>query len=100
MMTDFVDIDVERINRTVHGALREAMRDLDERLEGLKDLPFAVAGCRHGPEGSREDRRHGPDSPRAERHREFRERRDMRDTLKALERGEISVDEAMDRLDG
>lgn len=83
------EFDVEAINRTVHSAVTDAMRGLDQTLEQLKDLPF-------GP-GPR--RRDGPDSPRAERHREFRERRDMRDTLKALERGEISVDEAMERLD-
>ena len=92
-MRDFpdihIDVDTHSINRSVHRAVKEAMEGLDETLEQLDDLPFGRGPRRPEPLGR----------PHVERHREFRERRDMRDALKALERGEITVDQAMERLD-
>ena len=75
----------EAVDQAMRG-LDEAMRDLGPKLEGLEDLPF---GLGHEPRRRR----------RAEWRQERQERRDMHDTLKALERGEIDVDEAMSRLD-
>ena len=89
----FLHVDAESIHRDVQRAVNEAMAGLHEALEGLHDIPFAVPfhepGRPRGKEHSHSSERWGTD-----------ERADdtTRDTLQALERGEISVDEAMERL--
>lgn len=95
--------DPDTINRTVYEAVDDAMRNLDRSLQHLDDLPF---GPGLGPRRERraewrrehrERRQHHEDRVHRQ-HRADREREDMHDTLKALERGEIDVDEAMARL--
>jgi hypothetical protein len=87
-----IRVDSEAINRKVHEAMDEAMQEIDKSLQHLEDLPFG-----YGRRGRRE--RHAEWRREHRERRQRRERTDMYDTLKALERGEIDVDEAMARLD-
>lgn len=89
-------VDIEGIHETVNRAVSEAMEGLHATLESLSDLPFGVPGAHHGWSGDREWSTATAEAPTAPQSRWKTDETSA--ILQALERGDISVDEAMERL--
>lgn len=104
-----ISIDTDAIHEQVHRSVNEAMEGLHAALESVHGLPFEFdremdESLRWGQPDEREAMRANRAAARQERaaQRADRAERSENDAthaiLQALERGDISVDEAMERL--